>query len=49
MNANQHTEAVQKLETTEIYTHANGSGGVVSPLDRGTLHAFQSITRAASL
>lgn len=25
------------VETTEIYTHANGSGGVISPLDRAPL------------
>jgi len=25
------------VETTEIYTHANGSGGVISPLDRGVV------------
>ena len=25
------------VETTEIYTHANGSGGVVSPLDRAPI------------
>jgi site-specific recombinase XerD len=27
------------VETTEIYTHANGSGGVVSPLDRAPMVA----------
>jgi site-specific recombinase XerD len=37
------------VETTEIYTHANGSGGVVSPLDLAPLHSFQplSIHRSA--
>jgi len=31
------------VETTEIYTHANGSGGVVSPLDRAPIHSFQPV------
>ena len=32
------------VETTEIYTHASGAGGVVSPMDRSPAHAFQPLS-----
>jgi site-specific recombinase XerD len=35
------------VETTEIYTHANGSGGVISPLDYPAQDLIPTITRIA--